>query len=140
MKSFESCILKKHPECSPDKWFMMTILPYFCGHNDNCLDLNNKWALREAKRNIEKSFAVIGVLEHMNTTLEVLQKKLPSYFRGAKNLYLKKINSFHINQNNRKQNVSEKVKQYLRANLNNDYELYYYCIQRLYSQFKRIIN
>ena len=64
---------------------MMSILPYFCGHNDKCFEFNNKWVIREAKRNIEKSFAVIEVLEHMNITLEVSQNKLPSYFRGRLN-------------------------------------------------------
>ena len=115
----------------------MSIVPYFCGQKDNCFRLNDEWALREAKLNIEKSFAVIGVLEHMNITLEVLQNKLPRYFSGVSELYFQN-NSIHFNENYNKQNVSEKVKHYLKANLNNEYELYYYCLQRLYSQFNSI--
>jgi hypothetical protein len=118
---------------------MMLLVPYFCGHDKRCLSLNEEWALQEAKRNIEKSYQVIGILEHMDITLRVLQNKLPKFFTGVSQLYFNK-KEIHKNKNNSKENVTNKIKQLLRDNLTNEYELYYFALQRLYKQNYEIIR
>ena len=52
--------------------------------------LNTEFALRKAKENVEKHYAVVGVLEEMNKTLTVLEHYLPRFFKGAKDVYWSK--------------------------------------------------
>ena len=40
-------------------------------------------AVSIAKLNIEKYYPVVGVLEEFNTTMMVLEEKLPVFFNGA---------------------------------------------------------
>jgi len=110
-------------------------VPYFCGQDKRCLYLNDEWALQQAKTNIQSSYQVIGILEHMNVTLTVLQELLPQFFAGVSQLYFDG-KQFHKNENNRKEKVTNEVKQLLKANLTNEYELYNFALQRLYKQHK----
>ena len=42
--------------------------------------------MRKAKENVEKHYAVVGVLEELNKTLTVLEHYVPRFFKGAKSL------------------------------------------------------
>ena len=48
---------------------------------------NTEIAMRKAKENVEKHYAVVGVLEELNKTLTVLEHYVPRFFKGAKDLY-----------------------------------------------------
>ena len=48
-------------------------------------------ALRKAKENVEKHYAVVGVLEDLNKTLTVLEHYIPRFFKGAKDVYYSKF-------------------------------------------------
>jgi hypothetical protein len=48
---------------------------------------NSAHALARAKENVDKYFAVVGILEDLGMTLTVLEKKVPSYFAGALELH-----------------------------------------------------
>ena len=61
--------------------------PYFCGHEDDCRRLGSLSALSSAKSNVETHFPVVGVLEEMEDTFAVLEKKLPKFFKGVKQVY-----------------------------------------------------
>ena len=43
--------------------------------------------MRKAKENVEKHYAVVGVLEELNKTLTVLEHYVPRFFKGAKDVY-----------------------------------------------------
>ena len=43
--------------------------------------------MQKAKRNVEKYYAVVGVLEEMNKTLTVLEHYIPRFFAGASDIY-----------------------------------------------------
>ena len=43
-----------------------------------------------AKENVEKHYAVVGVLEELNKTLTVLEHYVPRFFKGAKDVYWSK--------------------------------------------------
>lgn len=49
--------------------------------------LNNQWAFDTAKQNVEKYYQVVGVLEELNTTLDVLEDQIPQFFKRAKITY-----------------------------------------------------
>lgn len=53
--------------------------------------LNDRWALERAKSNVERYYPVVGVLEELNSTLTVLEKRLPYFFRGVKDIYFKQL-------------------------------------------------
>lgn len=48
---------------------------------------NTIGALQRAKHAVESQYAVIGVLEDLNTTLTVFEKYIPGFFRGATEVY-----------------------------------------------------
>ena len=52
--------------------------------------LNTEVAMRRAMYNVEKHYAVVGVLEEFNKTLIVLEHFLPTFFKGALDLYRRK--------------------------------------------------
>ena len=90
-KDFDSCVLAGDPECTfaPGS----NVLGYkdhrsqmmaFCGHEPICALFDNHLAMQIAKANVERYYPVVGVLEHLNTTLEVMEVKVPSIFKGAK--------------------------------------------------------
>ena len=43
--------------------------------------------MRKAKENVEKHYAVVGVLEELNMTLTVLDHYVPRFFKGALHTY-----------------------------------------------------
>ena len=51
---------------------------------------NTEVAMRKAMENVEKHYAVVGVLEDLNKTLTVLEHYIPRFFKGAKDVYYSK--------------------------------------------------
>lgn len=47
--------------------------------------------MKRAKENVEKSYAVVGVLEELNKTLTVLEHYVPRFFKGALDTYWSKL-------------------------------------------------
>lgn len=56
---------------------------------------NTKGALERAKYAVETQYAVVGVLEDMNTTLAVFEKYIPRFFAGATEIYYNEIKNFN---------------------------------------------
>jgi len=50
-------------------------------------EFNGRWAIEEAKRNVEKYYAVVGVLEEFDLTLKVLEAYVPRFFDGSEAFY-----------------------------------------------------
>lgn len=48
---------------------------------------NSFEALQRAKRVVEQQYAVVGVLEDMNSTLLAFERYIPRFFDGASQLY-----------------------------------------------------
>ena len=48
---------------------------------------NTEGVLERAKMAVEKHYAVVGVLEDVNTTLTVLENYIPLFFKGATKVY-----------------------------------------------------
>lgn len=57
---------------------------------------NTVGALERAKHAVESQYAVVGVLEDLNTTLSVFEKYIPRFFSGAAETYygINRKNSF----------------------------------------------
>jgi len=56
----------------------------------NCVvnrPFNSVGALERAKRAVEQHYAVVGILEDLNSTLTVLERYVPRFFAGASQVY-----------------------------------------------------
>ena len=60
---------------------------FFCGNDPDCIGFNTKEALAKAKETVEKNFALVGVLEKLDQTFDLLEAFVPKYFSGLKSLY-----------------------------------------------------
>ena len=67
---------------------------YLCGQESFCREVGSREALVKAKRNVEAAYPVVGVIEQLDATLTVLEKRLPYFFQGARNLYYGKLKGF----------------------------------------------
>ena len=84
-KDISTCILSGDPECALEKGtvgnkslttmenvfiplLQASDLPvaYLCGQEPYCIKIGDRRALRQAKRNVEQSFPVVGVLEELS--------------------------------------------------------------------------
>jgi len=142
-KDFETCVRTNDPECR--------YLPaqrrdgfgdhrrqtmFFCGHADDCTGFNTEVAMRKAKENVEKHYAVVGVLEELNKTLTVLEHYVPRFFKGAKDVYWNEVQIFsRINRNIYKPPVAEATKEIVRKNFTRELEFFDFCKQRLHKQY-----
>ena len=57
---------------------------HFCGQDDFCREFNNPHALQRARANIDLFYPVVLVLELIQESLCVMERKVPEYFRGAR--------------------------------------------------------
>ncbi|XP_017761724.1 PREDICTED: heparan sulfate 2-O-sulfotransferase pipe-like [Eufriesea mexicana] len=145
-KDFESCVLKADRECRYLEGEIHEGIGdhrrqtlFFCGHSEKCTPFNTVGALERAKMAVEKHYAVVGVLEDVNTTLTVLENYIPRFFRGATDVYYDEVNAFtRINRNFFKPPVSEEVKDMVRSNFTREIEFYQFCKQRLYKQLRAL--
>ena len=109
--------------------------------------------MRKAKENVEKHYAVVGVLEELNKTLTVLEHYVPRFFKGAKDVYYSKIvyiKKYYIlihtipdevkifskiNRNIYKPTTAEATKDIVRKNFTRELEFFDFCKQRLHKQY-----
>ena len=128
---------------------------FFCGHSEDCVGFNTERALNLAKENVEKHYAVVGVLEEMNKTLTVLEHYVPRFFKGARDVYYSELYKMifkldnlpslfildevqkysKINRNIYKPPVSEETKKLVRQNFTREIEFFEFCKQRLHKQY-----
>jgi len=142
-KDFETCVRTSDPECRYIQGLKKDGFGdhrrqtmFFCGHTDDCTGFNTEIAMKKAKENVEKHYAVVGLLEDLNKTLTVLEHYVPRFFKGAMDTYYKEIKTFSkINRNLYKPKVTEEVKDIVRRNFTRELEFYDFCKQRLHKQY-----
>ncbi|KAH8327805.1 hypothetical protein KR067_000416 [Drosophila pandora] len=142
-KDFETCVLSGDQECTYTQGVTVEGIGdhrrqslFFCGHDYECTPFNTVGALEKAKFAVEQQYAVVGVLEDLNTTLSVLEKYVPRFFEGVRDIYTTSAEYLtKINKNNFKPPVSEHVKDIVRRNFTNEIEFYQFCRQRLHKQY-----
>ena len=60
---------------------------FFCGQEEFCINFGSEKALKTAKRNIERFYPVVGVLEMFEESMEVMEVKMPTFFTGLREAY-----------------------------------------------------
>lgn len=66
---------------------LLSVKPFFCGQDDECLDVYSKWALNQAKHNIEKWYKFISLYEHLELSFKLYENIFPEFFTGMLKLY-----------------------------------------------------
>jgi len=86
-KSFDECIRSTSNACLK---FMNLQLRMICGTSSECFEEPpSRRTLETAKRNIEKDFLVVGIVEQFKTSLRVMESVLPSVLKGLVSEYEK---------------------------------------------------
>ncbi len=87
---------------------------------------------------MEKYYAVVGVLEDLDKSLYVLEKYIPRYFAGAREVYDTKEEIRHVNKNIYKPKTADWVREAIRPNVSREIEFFHFCRQRLHRQYEAI--
>lgn len=122
--------------------FRMTTLEYFCGQHPMC-KWNETFALERSIEHVKNQYIAVGLLEHMDVYLSVLENLLPMYFTGAKREfdYLQETDDGHAHQREiPRADESEDAKKFVKATLARDYDFYEFVKARLFRQFNQIDN
>ena len=87
---------------------------------------------------MDKYFAVVGVLEEWDKSLQVLEHFLPRYFQGSTELFATGKVEKVVNKNLFKPKTSALVREMIAKNITREIEFYNYCKQRLHKQYLSI--
>lgn len=138
--SFDNCIAKywivAQKNCFT-KDMRSFITHYFCGEDDICKEPSLE-GLDRAKRNIERYYGVIADLTDFWTFFKVLSQTMPRVFRAIDELYYNKTyvkgSMTHVGKYSNAPSLA--TIKYLRADLQYEYELYYFIRQRYHALVK----
>jgi len=94
---------------------------------------------REAVHNVEKYYAVVGLLEEFPKSMKVFENFVPKFFSGASNIYEKMNEQWgSVNKNIYQPKVEERIKDLVRKNMTREVDFYHFCRQRLHRQYLTI--
>ena len=88
---------------------------------------------------MDKHFAVVGVLEEWDKSLQVLEHFVPRYFQGSTELFATGKVEKVVNKNLFKPKTSALVREMIAKNITREIEFYNYCKQRLHKQYLSIL-
>ena len=86
---------------------------------------------------MDEKYAVVGVLEDLESTLKAFETFIPKFFREASKLYKSNQSNqkvTHKNTNPNKKKVSDTVRKMLEEKFSHEIEFYEFCRQRLRKQ------
>ncbi len=87
-------------------------------------------------RNVEREYAVVGILEELQKSFFVLERFVPRFFSGVSEEYAKRNTWMrHINKNIYRPSVKPETRDRIRANVTREVEFYEFCRQRLHRQY-----
>lgn len=68
---------RKQPDC--DLKYMWLQVPFFCGHSAECWKPGSHWALEQARANLVNNYFLVGLTEHMEEFIYLLEMSLPRF-------------------------------------------------------------
>lgn len=145
-QTFEECVLNKYHECvfRPGQGVFSSHfggahysqIGFYCGHDMDCDEFGGRKGLNRAMQNVERHFAVVGVLEELDKSLEILENYVPRFFRDARKVHKSMHKAFQEkNKNIYKPKTPGYIKDVLMANFSVEIEFYEFCKQRLERQY-----
>nr|XP_039252432.1 uronyl 2-sulfotransferase-like [Styela clava] len=89
LPDINECVMKNISLCSRTT-FMFYIGSYFCGFDEVC-SIRSRDRIELAKKHIDENYYAIGLTEEFENTIKLLEKMLPSFFKGVTRLWNKEI-------------------------------------------------
>jgi len=136
--TMDQCITTNNAECTSVEESLI-LAPFFCGHDPVCRS-NSSFALKLAKRNIERHFVVVGVMERMRDTFAALECTMPQFFAGLLKEYdiLASNKKEKMNKTKHKTVPSPAVHAQYKQFLSMEYALHDWIVQRFDNQVNRL--
>ena len=115
-------------------------IAFFCGMHHDCNFFESERALRRAKANVDKHYAVVAVLEQLEKSLQVLEEFIPRYFANARQAYRQLLQERRhgVNVNLYKPKNFKSVRNMLLSNFTKEIEFYEFCKAKLHKQYLTI--
>lgn len=137
--TFDECVQKKLPDCHPNN--MWKQIPFFCGHSPDCWKIGNEWALAEAKRNLHENYFLVGVTNEISEFVQVLEETLPTFFRGAVNIF-ETSNKSHLRKTSQKRDPLEETVNKIKTSKiwKMENELYEYALEKFHDVKRQVLE
>ena len=125
---------------------MVPLIPFFCGQALECTangkNQNPGVALLLAKQNIERYYSHVGVLEYIESSLELLEFTYSSVFTGLVDTYKHSLNEKRIytTPDRYRQSITNETIEILRSALKYDFDLYNFILQRFVNKYRQSFN
>ena len=99
--------------------------------------------MKEAKKNVEKYYAVVAVAEEMESSMKVFEEYIPKYFKNALHYYhemMRDTENQGINKNIFKPaQMPQYIINQLLANFSLEMDFYSFCKARLNQQYMHLL-
>ena len=95
-----------------------------------------------AKKNIEKYYTFIGVLEYIENSVELFEYTYPTIFKGITKAYRNILKQRRVNKtpDEFRQTVSNVSIEKLRRSLKHEFDLYQFIVQRFTRSYHQAFN
>ncbi|XP_030831588.1 uronyl 2-sulfotransferase [Strongylocentrotus purpuratus] len=140
-QTFDECVLSGSEECLGPKAFY--IIPYFCGQDLNCTK-DRPWAFQKAVENLNKYYIVTGILEELEDTFRLFERVLPSFFKGALEIYQSLSIGDNLKKNltttvtKHKIKPSPEVSRIMKEHMKLEYSFYELVKEKFHDQKRRL--
>ena len=74
-----------------------------------CWDAGNRWALEQAKHNLVNKYFLVGVTEDLESFIQILEQTLPTFFKGASQMFRDSGQQKHIRKTKHKDLPSDET-------------------------------
>ncbi|CAF0850856.1 unnamed protein product [Adineta steineri] len=145
--TMDECVSTGDPtRCLTKLYGVYSPISFFCGQSSFCDDTvtrpTSDAALSQAKSNIERYYIHIGILEYIQSSLELLEHIQPSIFTGVVDIYLNVFNSGKVfaTPNKYRHMTSNKTRSILRQLLRPEYELYNFVRSRFIDHYTQVFH
>ena len=132
--TYDDCVFSNQYECTARYAFRVGSVPYFCGQAEVCTK-PSKEAVQVAKRNVNRYYGVVALMEDLMNGIALLEQTTPKLFKGMTAMAASMINR-RINKRKKKAERPAKALAIMEERLQYDNELYAFLKQR-YMLFKR---
>ncbi|XP_063851113.1 uncharacterized protein LOC135094708 [Scylla paramamosain] len=141
-RTVEQCVMNRDAECSfLNGTKQETVITYFCGHHEACKMVGSSEALQRAKQVVAQRYSVVGLVGHMEMSLQLMETLIPGFLKGALDFYYNiKKKKEKVNKNSHKPAVPREVQQELRRRMGHDVDFYNFLRQRLFLQAQTFLS
>ncbi|CAF1987599.1 unnamed protein product [Rotaria magnacalcarata] len=145
--TIDTCVSTGDPSwCISEANGVPSAISFFCGQLSICDDtykpITNYAALALAKSNIERYYPYVGLLEYIESSLELLEFSYPAIFRGISEFYQTyfKDKPVYRTPAESRYPINNKTRTTLRRLLKLEFELYYFVQKRFIDQYRQIFH